>query len=882
MRHLPIIPFLLSISEIFLLPTAKGQHTGTTEANNIIQQLRSGIADTPRVQMLLRLSAYYVNRTLDPVADMDSALVLASQALSLAHRLKFASGKEDAVFLKGRIFIGQQNTVKLQQMLADVSSKNSIKLLLELGKSMLRTTYLQKGNRDSSIILFQKAGRLCDGIGNQELKEESQCLIGIVYLLNGDWYEGKNYFTHVIEARQKAGDRAGELNALLRMATTVFCDNCEENIIALNRALELSRQIGDQSQEALIRLIIGYKHLNDGNARQAEEDAIAALNIQNAIGYPAICHAYKALAEQSVYYSQSDYGYLSNAYYLLSDLSQIKGDLNQKLFYILKVVDNVESSGMPGEFDYTYFRLGNAYWELGLFDKSMEYHRQSAAISNQKGEFIEIGIARRMTVALIKQGKIKEALLLLQDFVSKNLLCSLEDKMYIAQSLGSCYNALKQFSRAEKYYLESVAWSKESPLTFQFVACQGISQFYVTNGQYSKAKPYLQQLLNASRQQLLPNYLIEVYLMWFKVDSASQNYKEAIGHYQRYKALQDSVYNETKSRQIAQLSIQYETAKKEQDIKIKGKDIELLKKQNRLQQNQRNALIIGTGLLAAILALGFNRYRLKQRVNRQLKSQQKSLNLQQQQIKQKNEYLSEVLTEKDLLLLQKDILLEEKDRLLIEKELLLKEIHHRIKNNLQVVMSLLNSQASSIQNKSALAAIQESQHRVQAMALIHQKLYQNQSLARIDMSSYINEVAAYLHESYSLPQLIRLNLYVEPIHLDVTLAVPLGLIINEAITNAFKYAFPDERPGTISLKLIRQTENTYQLIIEDDGVGLHEGFDPSESPTLGMTLMHGFGSQLGGELTITSVSGVSVSLIFVEQQNSPIHTSVGMNYTASN
>ena len=228
-----------------------------------------------------------------------------------------------------------------------------------------------------------------------------------------------------------------------------------ENITALNRALELSRQIGDQSLEALIRLEMGFKHLNGGNARQAEEEALAALNIQKTIGYPALCHAYKALATQSVYNSPSDYGYLSNAYYLLSDLGQIKGDLNQKLFYILEVVDDVEKSGMLEELDYTYFRLGNAYWELGQFDKSMEYHKQSAAISHQKGELIQVGLARRMTVALLKQGKVREALVLLHDIVGKKLLCSVEDKMYIAQGLGSCYNALKQYRLAEKYYLKA-------------------------------------------------------------------------------------------------------------------------------------------------------------------------------------------------------------------------------------------------------------------------------------------------------------------------------------------------------------------------------------------------------------------------------------------
>jgi two-component sensor histidine kinase len=774
MRQRSTIRLLLTILGVILLQAAQAQQTGSSEANAIIKELRSGAADTQRVQMLLRLSTIYLNKTLNPIGDMDSALVLADQALDLARRLKFASGEEDAIFSKGKIYIKQQNTAKVREMLVNVSRENHIKLLMEIGKSMLRTPYLQESNRDSAMIFFREAGRLSDKIGNQKLKEESQCLLGIVYLLNGNWQQGKGYFTQVIEARQQARDKVGELNALLRMETAIFCDNCAENIAALNRALELSQQIGDRSLEALIRLEKGYKHLNSGNARQAEEEALAALNIQKSIGYPAVCRAYNALARQSVYYSHGDYGYLSNAYYLLSDLGQIKGNLNQKLFYILKVVDDVEKSGMLEELDYTYFRLGNAYWELGQFDKSMEYHKQSAAISHQKGQLIEVGIARRMTVALLKQRKVSEALLLLHDIVGKKLLCSVEDKMYIAQSLGSCYNTLKQYTLAEKYYLESVAWGKQSPLRFQFLAYQGIARFYVTNAEYSMAEPYLKLLLNASRHQILPNYLIEVHLMWFKVDSARHKYPEAIRHYQQYKALQDSIYNETKSRQITQLSIQYETAKKEQDIKIKGKDIALLKEQNKSQQDQRNALIVGTGLLMAILALGFNRYRLKQRVNRQLQYQQQALHIQQQQIRQKNEHLSELITEKDLLLVQKDTLLEEKDQLLTEKEWLVKEIHHRVKNNFHIVSSLLEIQSSYLKNKAAISAIKESQHRINSMSIIHQKLYQSETLSTVHMPEYIYELVEYLKESYAIRDEISFDVQIENIELSHPFAITLG------------------------------------------------------------------------------------------------------------
>jgi hypothetical protein len=155
-RRLLIFCSLLTVHGIILLQTAQAQPSKSAEANNIIKQLRSGITDTPRVQMLLRLSTLYFDKTLNPADDLDSALLLADEALDLSQQLKFERGEEDAVFLKGKIYIKQQNTTRVQQVLQNVSSKNRIKLLLELGKSMLRTPYLQQGNRTVPSYFFAR------------------------------------------------------------------------------------------------------------------------------------------------------------------------------------------------------------------------------------------------------------------------------------------------------------------------------------------------------------------------------------------------------------------------------------------------------------------------------------------------------------------------------------------------------------------------------------------------------------------------------------------------------------------------------------------------------------------------------------------------------
>jgi two-component sensor histidine kinase len=852
---------------------SKAQECVQSRTDSLVERLLALPNGSHRISVLLQLSTLFLNNTLDPKKYLDHVQALVDEAEALCHRLGDNKGREDALFLKAKVLIKKQNTNTVLRMLTSLSDSSRIKILLELGKDHLHARYTRPANPEGAIHYFQQAATLCDGTRYQKWKEESWCLMGIAYLLKGDRRSGKAYFMQAISEIQKAGNKRDEMKAWLRMETTTFSDEYKENLFFLSQALALSRQLDDKEQEALILIETGYKHLNAGHTREAQEYAQQALAIQGKIGSAALNQAYHELANESVYYTPSDYGYLSNAYYFLSDLSQVKGDLNQKLFYIFEVVKSMENSRMCSELDYAYYRLGNAYWELEQYDESMRYHRQSLDISHRKGElFIQIGIVRRMAVVLLKQGKAKEALLLLEPVLHTSFPLTEEDKMYLAQSFGACYSALKQYQLAEKYYLESIAWSKQPSLQFQYTAWRGISQFYVANGQYTKAAPFLKLLLMATDEQIIPNQKMDVHLMCFKVDSAQGNYLGAIRHYQLYKALNDSIFNERKSQQISQLSIQYETDKKEQDLKLKEKDITLLVAQAKSQQVLHRALVIGTVLLLVILIIGYSRYRLKQRSNCQLRQQQQLLQAQQKEIGHKNAYLSELLTEKDLLLVQKDTLLGEKDQLLQEKEWLLKEIHHRVKNNLQIVMSLLNTQAASLQDRSALSAIQESGQRVQAMSLIHQKLYQSGNVTRISMQSYIEELVAFLRDSYLLQQLIRFDLSIEPIELDVTTAVPMGLIVNEAVTNAFKYAFPGDRSGTIKLRLHQLTGMSYRLSISDDGVGFPDGYSPCQGNSLGMTLIHGFSEQLGGTLTISGSEGVSIDLVFAEEHYNFVHS----------
>jgi two-component sensor histidine kinase len=192
---------------------------------------------------------------------------------------------------------------------------------------------------------------------------------------------------------------------------------------------------------------------------------------------------------------------------------------------------------------------------------------------------------------------------------------------------------------------------------------------------------------------------------------------------------------------------------------------------------------------------------------------------------------------------------------------LLKEIHHRVKNNFHIVSSLLEIQSSYLRNNEALSAIQESQHRIHSMSIIHQKLYQSETLSSIRMPEYIYELVEYLRESYSIRENIRFSLQIENIELNHASAITLGLILNEAITNAIKHAFATTKDGKISISLTH-TRSQIVLNIADNGPGIPSDVNTKIGASMGMDLLQGLTDDLGGSFSIEIKDGTHIKVVF--------------------
>jgi PAS domain S-box-containing protein len=202
---------------------------------------------------------------------------------------------------------------------------------------------------------------------------------------------------------------------------------------------------------------------------------------------------------------------------------------------------------------------------------------------------------------------------------------------------------------------------------------------------------------------------------------------------------------------------------------------------------------------------------------------------------------------------------------LAEKEVLLREIHHRVKNNMQVISSLLNLQARNIEDPRLDRMFQESQSRVRAMALIHEILYDSGRLIRIDLEEYVSKLATSLARMYgSEPGLIDLQVSAENIALEIDDTVPCGLVINELLSNSFKYAFPDGRSGKIKIEAEHAEDGKIALVVSDDGVGIPPDIDIRNPGSMGMRLVTGLvETQLGGDVELDRSHGSCYSITFM-------------------
>lgn len=567
-------------------------------------------------------------------------------------------------------------------------------------------------------------------------------------------------------------------------------------------------------------------------------------------GYVALQHLQAALdAYNSIQYKQ-----VQGIYTLMGFIHARKREFHQALEKQLLALKTAEANGDSSmQLCQIYNNLAETFLAFSDKEKAITYYSNALAVAERHRDIPAIYISNvnianvwaSMNMATQALSRMKEISAKYEKPKNVNL------DYNIARCYINIYCQLKQFEKARPYAnqllqtADNLKLSDNAKISQYTVAIR----FFSAAGEVAEANKYLEK--HNELAQKLDNfyYLAANQKLRFILDTTLHNYKAATTHLLEFSRLNDSANQQSKSRQIEELQVQFETEKKEQAIVAKDKDIRLLTNESRLQRSEiargrllRSIMIAAAGLLLLFLIVVYRWYRIKKR-NNQLLSEH------QAQIDEQNASLQS--------------LVKEQKKLIGEKEWLLKEIHHRVKNNLQVVMSLLNSQSAFIDNEHALTAIHDSQHRVHAMSLIHQKLYSTENVSSIDMSHYIRELVSYLADSFDTAQRIGFELNIDPIEMDVSQAVPLGLILNEAITNSIKYAFPGDRRGRISISLTKEADNRYELTISDNGIGTPVNIKKTGS--LGMSLMKGLSEDIDANFSIENRNGTLIKVSFAHE-----------------
>ncbi|HLP63849.1 tetratricopeptide repeat protein [Flavobacterium sp.] len=387
-----------------------------------------------------------------------------------------------------------------------------------------------------------------------------------------------------------------------------------------------------------------------------------------------------------------------------------------------------------------------------------------------------------------------------------------------SRSLSKVYLGKKEYSKALEYAQNALElYTQLGNKSGQADVYREIGVIYLKTNQLQDALDYTQKGLQLSTKIGELESIKFCYENLSKIHSKLNNYKEAYTNQVLFKKMSDSMFNSEINDKVTQIQMTYEFDKKQEQLKRlqNEKDTKLKSESNK----QRNFLIAiaMTLFFLSLLTIGiyFN-----------LKSYKKQKNI----VEQQKEQIQNSLT---------------------EKETLLREIHHRVKNNLQIISSLLNMQSEDIEDQKVLLSIQEGQSRVQAMSLIHQNLYQSEHIDKVNIENYFKELTNYLSTMYKGDSnSVKVTIETSNIQFDFDTAIPLGLIVNELVSNAYKHAFSNKKEGQISIQINAINSTDYQLLVSNDGEKLPSNFDWNKPKSLGMKLVTILSKQLRGSFSL--------------------------------
>ncbi len=602
-------------------------------------------------------------------------------------------------------------------------------------------------------------------------------------------------------------------------------------------------------------------------------------------------------------YSQQDYGTLlqnlkvaikndTNKVIALNQLGTyfLESRSDSALIYSNKALKLSDSLKYNAGIAYAYLNMANHYNGASNFNVSINYYLQSMrlyeSLNNKKAVCILLN-----NIANSYQGMSKPNLAIAY-FKKSNLLAKeINHRVMIAVSgvgignyLLDCDSALKAldyFKEANLFFKEHETNTYRIGATYILIAdaetklkryneaqanlLKALKIFETLDNSYglASAKMALGELqFNQKKYNEAELSLIEA-IKLFKLTDGSTDIKnaalilsnvclangkpkEALDYFKLHTSIKDSIQSNEINKQIIDVSTKYETEKKEQKNALLLAQ-NTIAKQTIKQQRFSFYIMVGGLILVIIFTFFiFRGLRLQRKTNKTL------------------EHINKKLEEKNKIIEDKTTALQ---KALGERELLLKEIHHRVKNNLQIISGLLELQKEELTEEGSKAAFDEGQSRVRSISLIHQNLYQNENLGSVEFRTFLLELINQVKEVFeSHDRIMEVTLEIPNQELDIDTAVPLGLIINELLTNSYKYASVKNSIGKINIKIESLTHGNHKLIYFDSGPGIKEEINFDRASSMGLRLIKGLAGQLAGQASYSNQNGSVFTIIFKDAE----------------
>ena len=544
--------------------------------------------------------------------------------------------------------------------------------------------------------------------------------------------------------------------------------------------------------------------------------------------YPEALEYYKQA--EAIFLAQDNQQYLQYVYNNISGAHLSRGDYPRAIEYLQQVLKIAEKFEHKLLIMTAEANIGTAYLMQKSFDKALPHLKRANKLAEEIGNRDQVArVSKNMGSAYAALGDTSQAM---QAYTS-----SLQMRKEIGDRVGtsSSHQAIGNLLIEQGDYAQAEEHLKAAQLISEEVGDpKGHAQNLALLGKlsnrqeaYKRAERYCLQGLDLVEALGLLEQVRDNCKCLVQAYEGQRDFRKVVRYQQQYMDARDSLLNEEKIQELTRLEMQYDFDKEKELLALEQKQKEEqltsdIERQNLLRNFLIGGLLIG-GLIILILWRAYS-------IN-----QQKNLTL----AKQKNTI----------------------QRALEDKETLLKEIHHRVKNNLQVVASLLSLQSRTIEDPKALDAIEEGRNRVKAMALIHQNLYQEENLIGVNLADYIEKLTENLVYSYKVDtEQVHIKREVAPITLDVDVLIPLGLILNELISNSLKYAFPDRSEGEIAVKILEQEEGL-QIKVSDNGVGLPSGFEPAKTKSMGFKLVQSFVKKMNAQFEVLSQNGTQIHIL---------------------